>query len=100
MRIIVPFARRWRIRHRRTRLAQKLQDKFGQPFVVENRTGAGGSLGATQVARAAPDGYTLLLGSTSEIAQYPNVKADIPLQLGEGLCSDRDCRDRAIALSR
>lgn len=56
-------------------IAQKLSEKFGQTFVVENRPGAGGSLGAAQVARATPDGYTLLLGSSSEVAQYPAVSA-------------------------
>src|ERR1700748_1738468 len=45
------------------RLASKhLSDKFNQPFVIENRLGAGGSIGATYVANAAPDGYTILFG--------------------------------------
>jgi len=42
-------------------LAQALSAKFGQPFAVENRTGAGGALGSVYVAKAAPDGYTLLM---------------------------------------
>ncbi len=78
VRVIIPFAAGGGSDAVGRAIAQKLQDKFGQSFVVENRTGAGGSIGALQVARAAPDGYTLLLGSSSEIAQYPNVKADIP----------------------
>ncbi|MBI4342215.1 MAG: tripartite tricarboxylate transporter substrate binding protein [Candidatus Omnitrophica bacterium] len=56
----------------------KLGERLGQQFVVENRPGAGGSIGADAVAKAAPDGYTLLLGSTSEIVQYPNVNPKIP----------------------
>ena len=47
-------------------------------MVVENRTGAGGSIGATAVARAPADGYTLLLGSSSEIALYPQVASNVP----------------------
>ncbi len=58
-------------------VGQKLGARLGQQIVVENRPGAGGSIGAEIVAKAAPDGYTLLLGSTSEIAQYPNVNPKI-----------------------
>ena len=89
VRVIVPFAAGGGSDVVGRALAQKLQDKFGQPFVVENRTGAGGSIGANQVARAAPDGYTLLLGSSSEIAQYPNVKADVPYGFRQGFRADR-----------
>ena len=59
-------------------LGQKLTERLGQSVVIENRPGAGGSIGADVVAKAAPDGYTILLGSTSELVQYPNVNPKIP----------------------
>jgi tripartite-type tricarboxylate transporter receptor subunit TctC len=46
-------------------LQQHMQAKFGTPFVVENRAGAGGSIGTGYVAKAPNDGYTLLLGTLS-----------------------------------
>ena len=46
-------------------LAERLQSRLGQPFVVENRGGAGGAIGAGQVAQAAADGYTLMVTSSS-----------------------------------
>jgi tripartite-type tricarboxylate transporter receptor subunit TctC len=54
-------------------LANELHEKLGQPFVVESRPGAGTTLAATAVARAAPDGATLLLATTSTLAIAPSV---------------------------
>jgi tripartite-type tricarboxylate transporter receptor subunit TctC len=48
-----------------------LAEKLGQPFVVENRAGGGGSIGAIAVARARPDGYTLLFGASTQIINIP-----------------------------
>src|SRR5689334_17403678 len=48
-------------------LGEKLTQRWGQPVVVENRGGAGGNVGAAVVARAAPDGYTLLLNASSHV---------------------------------
>src|SRR5258705_11023096 len=56
----------------------RLADSFGQPFVVENRAGAGGNLASEAVARAAPDGYTLTLGSTGPASVNPALYAKLP----------------------
>jgi tripartite-type tricarboxylate transporter receptor subunit TctC len=53
--------------------AQALGDRIGQPIVVENRGGAGGTIGTEAVAKAAPDGYTLLLGINAGIVIGPHV---------------------------
>lgn len=49
-------------------LAQELHQKLGQPFVIENKGGAGGNIGATQAARANADGYTILFATTGQAA--------------------------------
>jgi len=63
-------------------MAQKLGERLGQPIIVDNKPGAGGSLGSNLVARAQPDGYTVLVGNTGSNAinytAYPKLtyKAD------------------------
>jgi len=80
VRIIVPFTPGGSTDILARAIAQKLQEVWGQPFVVENRAGAGGSIGATEVARAAPDGHTLLMGHIGTLAVnptlYPNLSYD------------------------
>ena len=63
--IVVPFAAGGSADLLARILQQHMQVKFGVPFVVENRSGAGGSIGTGVVAKAPPDGYTLLLGTLS-----------------------------------
>jgi tripartite-type tricarboxylate transporter receptor subunit TctC len=54
-------------------LAQKLTDKFKQPFVIENKPGAGGNLGTESVVRAPADGYTLIINSVGPMAVNPSL---------------------------
>lgn len=59
-------------------VGQKLSISLKQPVVVENRAGAGGTMGADYVAKAAPDGYTLLLGSVSNLAMAVSQYKSLP----------------------
>jgi tripartite-type tricarboxylate transporter receptor subunit TctC len=78
VKIVVPFVAgggtdaiaRW--------FAKGLEAKLRQPFVVENRAGSGTTIGAAYVARSAPDGYTLLLGTSSTYSIAPNVYKKVP----------------------
>jgi tripartite-type tricarboxylate transporter receptor subunit TctC len=59
-------------------LGASLTDAFGQPFVMENRSGAAGVIGADAAAKAAPDGYTIWIGQASNLAINPHLMARLP----------------------
>jgi tripartite-type tricarboxylate transporter receptor subunit TctC len=59
-------------------VAQKLTEAFGQPVVVDNRTGASGTIGTDYVAKSTPDGYTLLMASAATLCITPNLYSKIP----------------------
>ena len=65
-------------------LARKFQERMGQPFVVENRTGAGSMIGTELVAKAAPDGYTLLCGAASLAGAY-TLRKGLPFDIVKDL---------------
>src|SRR6516225_5371116 len=77
-------------------LAQKLSETMSQSVVVENRTGASGLIAAEAVAKAAPDGYTLMMGSQTTLAVAPTLyrksgldpaaQSRCPARAGAGRC--------------
>jgi tripartite-type tricarboxylate transporter receptor subunit TctC len=60
-------------------IGQKMSESFGQPVVIENRPGANGNAAAQEVARATPDGYTLILAADSLITINPHLYSKMPI---------------------
>jgi tripartite-type tricarboxylate transporter receptor subunit TctC len=80
IRIVVPFTPGGTSDVLARTLGAKLSDMWGQPVVIENRTGAGGTIGTGMVAKATPDGYTLLISSAAFVisaAVHENLPYDI-----------------------
>ncbi|WP_186332432.1 Bug family tripartite tricarboxylate transporter substrate binding protein [Bordetella genomosp. 13] len=78
IKIIVPFTAGGTSDVLARTVGEQMAKDLGQPVVVENRGGAGGALGASMVARSDPDGYTLLMGSSSALAVNPNLFDNLP----------------------
>ncbi len=79
IRVVVPFTAGSATDIMARAVSEKLSAQLGQPVVVENRPGAGGTIGVNQVAKAEPDGYTLLVHSSSYTvtpSTYPNLPYD------------------------
>ena len=76
--IIVPFAPGGSADIGARMFAQKLTERLGKPVVVENRAGAGTVIGANAVAKAAPDGHTLLMGGSSALAYNVTLHKSLP----------------------
>src|SRR5215475_2435650 len=73
IKLIVPYAPGGGADQVARTVARKVSDNVGQPIVIENRGGAGSILGTEMVAKAEPDGYTLLLGQSGPISINPAV---------------------------
>lgn len=78
IRLVVPFPPGGGTDHTARAVAQKLTENVNWTIVVENRPGAGGNLGVDLAAKSAPDGYTLVLGQTSNLAINPTLYPKLP----------------------
>jgi len=78
IRFVVPFAAGGGTDFVARIVGQRLNEALGQPLVIDNRGGAGGAIGTELAAKAAPDGYTLLLGSAGPLAIQPGLSARLP----------------------
>ena len=78
VRIIVPYAPGGTIDITARLLMSKLSQAWGQPVVIDNRAGAAGTIGASMVAKASPDGYTLLLAAASELTIAQTIIKNMP----------------------
>ena len=78
VRIVVPFPAGGTTDVVARLLGQRLQEAWGQTVIVENKTGAGGNIGAVEVAKAPNDGYTLLMASGSIVTVNPHIYAKMP----------------------
>ena len=81
IRIIVPFAAGTSSDFQARMIGERMAPLLRQPVIVENRAGAGGVVGADAVAKAPPDGYTLLLGSNGPLTNAPVLQARLPYDL-------------------
>ncbi len=73
IRVVVPFPAGGGIDNMARHTAQRLGEALSTQLIVDNRSGAGGAIGTEHVARASPDGYTLLFSSTSPMSINPNI---------------------------
>jgi len=78
VRLVVPFPPGGTTDILARAIAQRYSEAFGQPFVVDNRPGAGGNIGSELVAKSPPDGYTLLMGTVGTHAINPSLYAKMP----------------------
>jgi len=85
VRIIVPFVPGGASDVLARLIGASLREQWGQPVIVENKTGAGGTIGTGTVAKAAPDGYTLVLSDLGTLTIMPSLVGNLPYDLHKDL---------------
>jgi tripartite-type tricarboxylate transporter receptor subunit TctC len=117
VKIVVPFAPAGPTDVMARLIAQKLSESLKQQFYVENHPGAGGNIGMVQVAKSAPDGYTILVASSSFVvnpslyaknpydpfkdfglAEHPGGECRLPSQNGQRACRSRHEKSGQVQL--
>ena len=78
IRFVVPFPPGGPLDISARAIGQKLTETWKQPVIIDNRPGAGGNIGADNVAKSAPDGYSILMGAVSTHAINPHLYAKMP----------------------
>jgi len=76
--VVVPFPAGSAVDALARAVSQSLSESLGKPFIIDNRAGAGGNLGGAAVAKAAPDGYTVLFGTPAPIAMNKLMYKNLP----------------------
>ncbi|GLC97243.1 MULTISPECIES: Bug family tripartite tricarboxylate transporter substrate binding protein [Cupriavidus] len=85
IRVVVPFSAASSADNLARALSEKLSEKLKQPLVIDNRVGAGGTLGVSAVAKAPPDGYTLLLTTSSPLVISPLIDRSVQYNVEKDL---------------
>jgi tripartite-type tricarboxylate transporter receptor subunit TctC len=98
VKIIVPFAPGGVTDNSARVIADALGKRLGQPVIVENRPGASGNIGSTQVAQSPPDGYTLVLGFDGTMVINPHVFAKMPFDTLKDFAPVTKLGDAALLL--
>jgi tripartite-type tricarboxylate transporter receptor subunit TctC len=98
IKLIVPFAPGGVTDTSARAVAEALGARLGQPVVVENKPGASGNIGTAQVAQAAPDGYTLVVGFDGTMVINPHVFANIPFNTLRDFAAVTKLGDAALLL--
>ena len=94
--ILVPFAPGGGTDLMARAVAQRLEQRLGKPFVIENRPGAGTVIAAGATAKAAPDGYTLMQATSGTMAMNRHHVQNAALRSGQGSGAGRARRRRAV----